>query len=79
MVDITNWLLGIIMVYKPTTISGGPHPVAFSQAGFMRMLRGVDESGIESIAEAASVEAARRGETTTEKQQCGGFQKMDGF
>ena len=31
------------------------------QAGFMRMLRGVDESGIESIAEAASVEPARRG------------------
>lgn len=33
----------------------------WGEAGFMRMLRGVDESGIESIAEAASVELARPG------------------
>ena len=26
MVDITNYLMGIIMVYKPTNITGGPHP-----------------------------------------------------
>ena len=35
-----------------------------AKAGFMRMLRGVDESGIESIAEAAQVEVARRGDGT---------------
>lgn len=35
----------------------------WGEAGFMRMLRGTDESGIESIAEAASVEPARPGST----------------